>query len=292
MAYPYQQGERAGSPGVQRRRRRVNVPPAWGARRKGVGIGDPTRAFRRGRMTQPGRSGMFDGRTLPGGGPTGIPRQLPEGGPLGQPRTLPTGGPLGQPRQLPGTGPGAGYLGPPQTQPGGAGGAPAQGGLPLDPQFEAGRRILEDELAARLGGLGPLRAALQAQGQLQEARLGTNEGIDRSHMMTGLAERGALGGGVQRQDEAHLATDYMRQRQDLANMIAGGLADYANQEADARGGYQRGLMELLLSSANNSAQSPYTPTPHAGPAAARRRRIPPRLQTAAARRRWLADHPR
>jgi hypothetical protein len=133
--------------------------------------------------------------------------------------------------------------------------------MPLDPAFEAGRRMLDDELAARLAGLEPGRAALLAQGELGQARLGTNEKIDQGRMMEALAERGALFGGVQRKDQGELSTDYLRQRQDLANMQAQGLADFSTQEGEAQGGYQRGLMELLLASAANSAQSPYTPTP-------------------------------
>jgi hypothetical protein len=292
QTYPAQQVPRSVSQGVRRRRRRgrPSQPPAWGARRKGVGIGDPNR------------------RMIPPGGPQGAGRQLPSFGPLGQ-RTLPSGGPLGAGRTLPSGGPlGAGrtrasapppvtdlnrppplgYLGPPLGSagtsgvpaPGGAG-VPAPGalgptGLPLDPTFEAGRRMLDDELAARLAAFGPGRAALLAQGQLGEARLGTNEGIDRGRMMEQLAERGALFGGVQRKDEGELSTDYLRQRQDLANMQAQGLADFSAQEGEARGGYQRGLMELLMDSANRSAMSEYTPTPQPGSAPRPRPRPRPR----------------
>jgi hypothetical protein len=160
--------------------------------------------------------------------------------------------------------PGGGGITPGPPQGSGSQVGTGTGGLPLDPAFEAGRRALEDELAAYLAGIAPQRDALLAQGNLAEARLGTNEGLDRRRMMDMLAERGAVGGGVQRFDEGNLATDYARQRQDLASQLAQGLAGFAGQEGEARGGYQRGLMELLLASAANAANSPYTPTPRPG----------------------------
>lgn len=163
---------------------------------------------------------------------------------------------------------------------GGIGGVTPTGpGLQLNPFLEAGRRSLDDELAARLAGITPGREQLLAQGRLQEARLGTNEGLDRRRMMEMLAERGALGGGVQRIDEGNLATDYLRQRQDLAQMIAEGLAGFSGEEADARGDFQRGLSELYLEAASQQANDPYSPTGAANrnprPGTPRRRRRRP-----------------
>lgn len=116
-------------------------------------------------------------------------------------------------------------------------------------------------LASQLSPIAPGREQLLAGQQLQQTRLGTNEGIDQRSLLESLNARGAYGGGIQNRDMGRLGTDYLRQRQDLATTTAGGLSGYAQQEADARATYQRGLQELLLQLAQRQAVSPYAVTP-------------------------------
>lgn len=138
---------------------------------------------------------------------------------------------------------------------------PGLEGLPLDPFFEAGRRSLEDEMTGRLASIAGLRGQLGPERDLALARIGTNEGIDRRQLDEGLAGRGVFESGIRTRDQGMLGTQYLRTRQDLANDFGQRTAGLANQEADVRGGYQRGLMELLMDLANRQAQSPYAPTP-------------------------------
>jgi hypothetical protein len=155
--------------------------------------------------------------------------------------------------------------------------------MPLDPMFEQGRRFLDDELAAILGTVPGAREQILASQGLAEARLGTNEAADFDQLRQVMAARGIFGSGIQRQDEGELGTDYLRQRQDLASNVGTSLADLARYEAEARANYARGLQELLMESAANSAASQYTPTP--GPGTTNRRRRTNRRRTTARRRR-------
>ncbi len=184
-----------------------------------------------------------NGRFVRSGAPGGQP--APVGGWPG-PVGPPGGGPGGSPGGIPG-----GASGPNQP--------PGAGGLPLDPYFEAGRRSLDDMLAAQLAGLAPAREQIMAQQGLSEARLGTNEGNDIERLMSQMAARGILNSGIQRENRADLGTDYLRSRQDLTNMTAAQLAQLTGAEGDYRGDFQRQLMELLLQSAARNAQDPYAP---------------------------------
>lgn len=149
---------------------------------------------------------------------------------------------------------------------GGGGGGRRTGGphLPLDPQFEAQRRLLEDQLQA---SLSPLRAAhdqVLASNGLQQARLDTNQGVDTDSLLNSLAARGIFGSGIQNHDMGQLATDYLRQNQDLANATAGSLGDIASQRSAARLAYNQGLQEALLASAQRSNADKYAVAPMGG----------------------------
>lgn len=170
------------------------------------------------------------------------------GGTGGMSPTAGRGARLG-PGSIGGAGPAAGGVG--------AGGTATGVGLPLDPLFEAQRRALEDALAAQLQPLGPARDRILAEQNLQQTRLGTNQGVDQRRLMDLMAARGIVNSGIQARDTGRLATDYLRQYQDLANTTAGQLGEVSTAEAGAQAEYQRGLMELLLALANRSSQDPY-----------------------------------
>lgn len=134
--------------------------------------------------------------------------------------------------------------------------------LPLDATFEAQRRAYEDALAAQMGVLGPMREQVGANLGLQGARLDTNQNQDQRSMLESLAGRGAFGGGIQTRDTGNLATNYLRQHQDLANSAAGQYSDIAQRGADAQTQYQQSLAEALLALAQRQAQSQYSVTRH------------------------------
>jgi hypothetical protein len=135
-------------------------------------------------------------------------------------------------------------------------------GMPLDSIFEAQRRAYSDQLARTLGLIGPQREQIGAQEALQSARMNTNEGVEQRRMLESLAGRGAFGGGIQVRDQGLLSTDYLRQRQDLAQGSAQGYAGLAQQESDAQSMYSSQLMEALLQLAQRQAQSQYAVTPN------------------------------
>ena len=196
-----------------------------------------------------GGRGPGDGRPNPGGGGPG---GIPGGGGPG-----PVIGPGGGAGAGGGAIPGGGGPGPTP----GPGGIDPLSGLPLDPTFEAQRRLLDDALAGRLGALAPLRAQIAAQQQLQGTRLDTNEGVDRGRLLDQMAARGIVGSGIQREDTGRLGTDYLRQRQDLANAAAGQYADLSRAEGEYRNEYSTGLSELLLALAGRQLEDPYAVTP-------------------------------
>jgi hypothetical protein len=134
--------------------------------------------------------------------------------------------------------------------------------LPLDSYFEAQRRQIADALSARLGYINPQREQVGAQQALQEARLNTNEGVDQRRMLEALAGRGAFGGGIQARDQGYLSTDYLRQRQDVAQGSADAYSGLAQQESEAQAQYSSQLMEALMALAQRQAQSQYAVTPN------------------------------
>jgi len=133
--------------------------------------------------------------------------------------------------------------------------------LPLDPYYEQQRRLLQDAYTARMGQIAPQREQVLADRTLQEARLGTNEGVDTRRMLESLAGRGAFGGGIQARDQGYLSTDYLRQRQDLATNVANALSQLSMGESEAGLQLNQGLMEALLELANRQAMSEYAVTP-------------------------------
>lgn len=134
-------------------------------------------------------------------------------------------------------------------------------GLPLSPQFEAARRLLEDDLARTLGEIGVQRDQIGLLLNVTKQRLSTEQTRDQRSLKESLAERGIF-------DSSHLGTEmgtlnlgYDRRRQDLAFDASRQVSDLARAEAGAHNVYSNGLMELLLALANQQAQDPAAPVP-------------------------------
>ena len=134
--------------------------------------------------------------------------------------------------------------------------------LPLDPQFEAVRRVLEDNLARSLSEVQVGQQQVGAQQGLQTARMNTNQGNDQQQLLESMAGRGTLNSSIYGDQTGLLATDYARQHQDLANSIASSYSGLSNQAGDAYATYNQGLAEALLASGQNSANDPNAVTPH------------------------------
>lgn len=135
-------------------------------------------------------------------------------------------------------------------------------GLPLSGDYEAGARGLNDELTQTLVALAGLKPQIQSQGQLGMERLSTDFGRDLDDLRERLIGRGIFHSGIRQQDEFELGNLYDRQKQDLAFQVESQLGDLANQEARARLGYNQGLQELALQTANQqAAMGPYSAAP-------------------------------
>jgi hypothetical protein len=172
--------------------------------------------------------------------------------------------------------------------PGGHGNGPGghgQPGMPLDPYYEAQRRMLEDQLQASLSPLRSAHDQVLASNGLQQARMDTNQGVDTDQLLNSMAARGIFGSGIQNHDQGQLSTDYLRQNQDLANATAGSLGDIASQRSAANLAYQQGLQEALLASAQRSNADKYAVAPIGGKGHGKRRTSKVRHETAGARRR-------
>jgi hypothetical protein len=132
-------------------------------------------------------------------------------------------------------------------------------GLPLDPQFEMGRRGLEDELLAALSGIGSQRGQVSSLADLVGQRLGTNETREKTSADENFVGRGIFRSGVRDEGIQKIGGAYDRQRQDLAFDTANQLSGLGQAESEARLGYTRGLQELLAELARRTATNPNAP---------------------------------
>jgi hypothetical protein len=124
----------------------------------------------------------------------------------------------------------------------------------MTPQFEAGRRGLDDEYSSAMMGLINQRDLIQPQMQLGLSRLGTDQGYANTSLDESLTERGMFNSGT----NPYLRTrdidiPYGRQRQDMAIGASSAYGDIASQMSQAGLGYSQGLHELLLNRAADSA---------------------------------------
>jgi hypothetical protein len=142
-----------------------------------------------------------------------------------------------------------------------AAGGRGQFGLPLDPTFEAQRRLLEDSLQAQLAQIMARRQQLQPEADVQLARLATEQARQSDLLDESLVGRGIYRSGIRGQEQGRLGNLFDRSRQDISFSLAQALQALADQEAQARLGYNQGLMEMLLQLANRSAANPFSPLP-------------------------------
>lgn len=200
-----------------------------------------------GEWTQAGGGGQGQGGTPPGQpGPGGVPNHVPPG-------TTPPINPNVPPAGQPGTQPNG-------QQPFGVP-PPGQQNLPLDATFEGQRRLFEDALQAQLSPLNAQGESIGAQLQLARAREQTNKMFDQQNLREGLNSRGMLNSTVYGDDLGKLATDYLRQDQDLGSQAADAYGNLAAAASGAYGDYYRGMAEYLLQLQNRLESSPYTVTP-------------------------------
>ncbi len=146
----------------------------------------------------------------------------------------------------------------PQTGDTGAG-VPGGDTMPLDPNFIAAQRAAQLQMNSTLNGVNPQLEQIQAQQALAQARLGTNATNDTQSMMESLAGRGVLNSSLQSDARGNLATNYLRQYQDLGSNVAQAYSTVYQQQQDAYNTYQQNLIEALLNAGNTAETSAYTP---------------------------------
>lgn len=124
---------------------------------------------------------------------------------------------------------------------------------PLTPQFEAGRRGLDDQYSATMQALINAQNQIQPNVDLQNARMNTDQGYANRSLDEQLSERGIFQSGINptlRQRDIQIP--FGRQRQDLALGADAQYADLASQMDAAALAYNSGLAELQL---NNAADA-------------------------------------
>lgn len=132
-------------------------------------------------------------------------------------------------------------------------------GLPLDPQYQANLKVLEDELAQQLSSIGVAWDQIPAITRLFTSRLATDRGRSEEQLRERLADRGVYSSGITGQDLAELANLYERQGQDFATQQAQQYQGLLGGAGEAYNRYQRGLMDLLLAIAQRNQFSSAAP---------------------------------
>lgn len=139
--------------------------------------------------------------------------------------------------------------------------APAELGLPLSPEFEAGRRALEDELSGTLASIATSREELMSMVELVKARLATDLADEKRMIDEQMNARGIFDSGVRTRDTNRAQFQSDRTLVDVGLDAAGKLNQLAASESGARSSYLKGLAELLMNAARNSATDENAPTP-------------------------------
>jgi hypothetical protein len=137
-------------------------------------------------------------------------------------------------------------------------GEPVQNFLPMTPQFEAGRRGVQDQMNAALAQIGVSREQIPVIANLITQRLATDEGYDNRRLDESLANRGMFDSGTNPYVRGRdIYTPYGRERQDLAFNIAQQYADLSQAENQAYLEASQAMTELLLDRASDvSSQQP------------------------------------
>lgn len=118
-------------------------------------------------------------------------------------------------------------------------------GLPLDPQFEAARRMLRDQLMAQLTGQQAQYGVGMAG--INNAGVQGNMAIDED-----MAARGLFGSGIENREERVLGDD-------LALQQSGLLGEFTTGQQGAQMDFRRGMIEALLDLARRSSRDPRSP---------------------------------
>jgi hypothetical protein len=138
---------------------------------------------------------------------------------------------------------------------------PPKVSLPLTGYGQAGLNSIEDSLAADLAGYGAQYSQIAPQYNLQNARLQTNESLDRQHLAEQLADRNIFNSGVTNTDLTNLAGDYNRQYQDLISQTQGQAANVTSGISGTVGDYYKSLADLYNQIASTEYDNPYSPVP-------------------------------
>lgn len=128
-------------------------------------------------------------------------------------------------------------------------------GLPLDAGFEAQRRQMVDALNRNMANIFSQRGLVEGRYGLQNARLGTQQGLANTSLLDMLASRGAVGGGIQNRQQRLLDQDFQRQFQDLGFGQAGELGELAQQQSGLQTGFTQQLIEAMLDMIARQAQT-------------------------------------
>lgn len=147
----------------------------------------------------------------------------------------------------------------------GGGGSPALSSLPLDPTFEQQRRYLDDSLSAAMNSVAAARDNLNSYSNVAEGRLATNQDLSVNQFKDSLAGRGLVDSSLYGRGLTNIATDYLRQNQDLGFNLAGQYGDLATQASGAQLSYEQQIQQALTDLANRLAQDTHTVVPRPRP---------------------------
>ena len=153
--------------------------------------------------------------------------------------------------------------------------------LPLSSAYESGQRGLYGTLQGELGAINARRGQLPYEQNLQLGRYNQDQqrGVGRINQDAGwqygrtnenMSERGIFNSGLRDQQLGRDSALFQRQRQDLDTSIGRGredlgmnysreLSDLGQRESAAYGGYNRGLMDLMLQVAQSQGQDASLP---------------------------------
>jgi hypothetical protein len=137
---------------------------------------------------------------------------------------------------------------------------PAQS-LPLTGYGLQARNQIESALSSDLAGYGAQYSQIAPQYNLQNARISTNEGLDRQHQAESLADRGIFLSGVTNDQFNQLAGQYNRQYQDLISQAQQQATDVTQGISGSVGDYYASLADLYNQIAATEYQNPYSPVP-------------------------------
>lgn len=126
-------------------------------------------------------------------------------------------------------------------------------GLPLSPEFEAGRRALDDALSAQLAEIGMAREEIAATKKLIEARLATDLQEDLRQVDEGANARGIYNSSIRGDNRGRAEFQTGRRLQDVTLDAARQFREMAAAESGARSSYLKGIAELLAQAARTAA---------------------------------------